>query len=123
MTSTSLFQQPLAQALDSPYIVALAILSYLLLVRFMRYRRADKIRAGWGDGPGKRPLSSMTGEDAFKILLELQELEFPAAFHKARAVALLKVRAVSISHNISPIQAAPRLYFSALQSTRSYSKR
>lgn len=78
--------------LGCPYtIVAFAISSYLLLVRCLRYRRAEKIKAGWGNGPGKRPLSNMTGEDAFKILLELQELEFPAAFHKARAVALLKV--------------------------------
>lgn len=87
--------------LGSPYtIVALAV-SYLLLVRCLRYRRAEKIKAGWGDGPGERPLASMTGEDAFKILLELQELEFPAAFHKARAVALLKVWALHIFHNIS----------------------
>lgn len=105
----------MAQTLGSPYaLVTLAILSYLLLVRFLRYRRAEKIRAGWGDGLGKRPLSSMTGEDAFKILLELQELEFPAAFHKARAVALLKVRAFPVLNDISPIQAAPRLYLSAL---------
>lgn len=92
MTSISLLERTLARMLGSPYtIVALAISSYLLLVRCLRNRRAEKIKAGWGDGPGERALSSMTGEDAFKILLELQELEFPAAFHKARAVALLKV--------------------------------
>lgn len=92
MNSTTLLHHPLAQALSSPYtIIAFAISAYLLLVRCLRYKRAERIKAGWGDGPGKRPLSSMTGEDAFKILLQLQELEFPAAFHKARAVALLKV--------------------------------
>lgn len=94
MNWTNLLQHPLAQTLGSSYAVAgLVISSYLLLVRCLRYRRAEKIKAGWGDGPGKRPLSSMTGEDAFKILLELQELEFPAAFHKAHSVAILKLRA------------------------------
>lgn len=98
MNSTKLLQHPLAQTLGGEYsIAALLVLSYLFLVRCLRYRRAEKIKAGWGDGPGKRPLSSMTGEDAFKILLELQELEFPAAFNKARAVALLKVPARPIS--------------------------
>lgn len=115
MISTSLLQKPWAQILGSRYtLVALAISSYLILVRCLRYRRAEKIRAGWGDGPGKRPLSSMSGEDAFKILLELQELEFPASFHKARAVALLKVRAFPIIHDFSPVQTAPRHYLSAL---------
>lgn len=93
MNSTTVQQPPLAQTLNSPYtFAALIISSYLLLVRCLRYKRAQKIAAGWGNGPGERTLSSMTGEDVFKILLELQELEFPSAFHKARAVALLKVQ-------------------------------
>ena len=116
MSSKILSQHHLAQVLSSPYSIAacaLAISSYLLLVRCLRYRRAEKMKAGWGDGPGERPLSSMTGEDAFKILLELQELEFPAAFHKARAVALLKVWTLQVFHGISTSTVSSR--FSVLQ--------
>ncbi|KAI1390196.1 uncharacterized protein F4822DRAFT_228497 [Hypoxylon trugodes] len=61
---------------------------YLLLVRLLRYQRADSISSEFG--PGKRPLSSMTTQEAFSIMQQLQQLEFPHSMSKARTVALLK---------------------------------
>ncbi|KAJ5209292.1 hypothetical protein N7449_003671 [Penicillium cf. viridicatum] len=40
--------------------------------------------------PGKKDLSEMTAKEAHAILSQLQELEFPHAFSKARKIALLK---------------------------------
>lgn len=71
-------------------ITAAAILiSYISIVRRLRYRRRAKFEAPFG--PGKRNLSSMTVKEAHSIITELQELEFPYAFSKARRIALLKV--------------------------------
>ena len=67
-------------------------IAYLALVRWLRYKRADKIASPFADG--KRPLSSMTTQEAFDIMTQLQSLEFPYAMNKARSVALLKVRVV-----------------------------
>jgi hypothetical protein len=67
-------------------IVAIA---YMLLVRAVRFRRATSMQAAFG--PGKRSLSSMTRKEAFDIMTQLQELEFPSAMAKARTLALLKV--------------------------------
>ncbi|KAF2966329.1 hypothetical protein GQX73_g7279 [Xylaria multiplex] len=71
-----------------PTLAIPILLGYLLLVRLFRYRRADFISSGFG--PGKRPLSSMTTQEAFSIMQELQQLEFPHAMNKARTIALLK---------------------------------
>ena len=64
-------------------------MGYLLLVRFLRYKRAERINSDFSTG--KRPLSSMTTEEAHDIMTQLQQLEFPYAFNKARMIALLKV--------------------------------
>lgn len=69
--------------------LAIASISYLAVVRRFRYCRRTKIEAPFG--PGKRDLSSMTVKEASSIMTELQELEFPYAFSKARKMALLKV--------------------------------
>ncbi len=66
------------------------LLAYLLLVRTFRYQRAEQISSAFGHG--KRLLSSMATEEAHDIMTQLQELEFPRAFNKARKIALLKVR-------------------------------
>lgn len=63
-------------------------LVYFLAVRFLRYKRAARISSLFANG--KRPLSSMTTKEAFNILAQLQTLEFPYAFNKARTIALLK---------------------------------
>lgn len=65
-------------------------IGYIAMVRKFRYRRQASIEASFGSG--KRDLSSMTVNEAYSILVELQELEFPYAFSKARKLALLKVR-------------------------------
>lgn len=70
-------------------------ISYMVVVRRFRYRRRAKIESPFG--PGKRDLSSMTIKEAYSIMTELQELEFPYAFSKARKIALLKVKSYSQS--------------------------
>ncbi|KAF2141144.1 uncharacterized protein K452DRAFT_327340 [Aplosporella prunicola CBS 121167] len=67
---------------------AILLSAYLLIARMLRYRRAEAIQAGFSNG--KRPLSSMTTKEAYDIMTQLQELEFPYTFGKARAIALLK---------------------------------
>ncbi|KAI4864542.1 hypothetical protein F4820DRAFT_329599 [Hypoxylon rubiginosum] len=64
------------------------LVGYVLLVRLLRYRRVDSILSAFG--PDKRSLSSMTTQEAFSIMQQLQQLEFPHAMSKARTVALLK---------------------------------
>ncbi|KAH7353175.1 hypothetical protein BKA66DRAFT_475816 [Pyrenochaeta sp. MPI-SDFR-AT-0127] len=60
----------------------------MLIVRLLRYHRANKIASPFTQG--KRPLSSMTTQEAFEITTQLQSFEFPYAMNKARNVALLK---------------------------------
>jgi hypothetical protein len=67
--------------------------AYLALVRWLRYQRANRITSPFAGG--KRPLSSMTIQEAFEIMTQLQSLEFPYAMNKARSVALLKVGEIS----------------------------
>ena len=70
-------------------LAAVLLCSYVVLVRAHRYRRMEVIRGPFARG--KRPLSSMTTKEAHEIIAQLQELEFPSAFAKARRIALLKV--------------------------------
>ncbi|GLA63050.1 hypothetical protein AtubIFM54640_004187 [Aspergillus tubingensis] len=69
-------------------ITILALTIYLTLVQHLRYQRKTAIEAPFTTN--KRPLSSMTIEEAHTIITQLQELEFPYAFAKARRMALLK---------------------------------
>lgn len=62
---------------------------YLILVQCLRYRRTGAITASFLKTG--RSLSSMTTKEAHDIIAQLQELEFPSAFAKARRIALLKV--------------------------------
>ncbi|EYE96441.1 uncharacterized protein EURHEDRAFT_385287 [Aspergillus ruber CBS 135680] len=68
--------------------IAIALSSYMALVKLLRYRRMAKIEAPFT--LGKRELSSMTIKEAHEIMTQLQELEFPYAFAKARQISLLK---------------------------------
>jgi hypothetical protein len=70
--------------------IAIVFTSYIALVGLLRYRRMTKIEAPFA--PGKKDMSEMTVKEAHAILNQLQELEFPHAFAKARKMALLKVR-------------------------------
>ena len=70
-------------------LAAVLVCSYVVLVRAHRYRRMEAIREPFARG--NRPLSSMTTLEAHQIIAQLQELEFPSAFAKARRIALLKV--------------------------------
>lgn len=72
--------------------LTMILIGYLTITQKFRYRRKARIEAPFG--PGKRELSSMTVNEAYTILAELQELEFPYAFAKARKLALLKVRII-----------------------------
>ncbi|CAG7962796.1 unnamed protein product [Penicillium nalgiovense] len=68
--------------------IAIVFISYIVLVGLLRYRRMAKIEAPFA--PGKKDLTEMTVKEAHVILNQLQELEFPHAFAKARKMALLK---------------------------------
>lgn len=68
--------------------LAITFMAYLFAVRRRRYDRGRKISREFGV---TRPLSSMTLKEAYAIIEQLQTLEFPTAFNKARAYALLKV--------------------------------
>lgn len=80
--------------------IAIAFISYIALVRLLRYRRMVKIEAPFASG--KKDLSEMTVKEAHAILTQLQELEFPHAFSKARKIALLKVRQKLVSGSTAP---------------------
>lgn len=75
-----------------PYAIGTLVVTwcwlYLGLVRYMRYKRSEAMLSSFGKD---RPLSTMTTAEAHRIMTNLQELEFPHAFKKARTVALLKV--------------------------------
>lgn len=77
------------------YVVAILMVAYLVLVRWLRYRRVNKVVSPFTHG--QRPISSMTTQEAFKIMTQLQALEFPYAMNKARGVALLKVTSTTTS--------------------------
>lgn len=76
-----------------PWIIATAMtiisFSYMLSVKQLRYRRKMHIEAPFTKEG--RELSSMTVKESHDIITQLQELEFPYAFSKARKLALLKV--------------------------------
>ncbi|KAH8668250.1 hypothetical protein BGZ60DRAFT_376511 [Tricladium varicosporioides] len=76
------------QSIQTYYSLATVLLAYLFLVRYLRYQRRDRINSSFGSGT--RPLSSMTTGEAYNIMTELQQFEFPHAFNKARKIALLK---------------------------------
>lgn len=91
MSSSRLAIAATLDSLWTSYLpLAICLLVYLLLVRIFRYQRAEQINSEFGHG--KRPLSSMATQEAHDIMTQLQELEFPHAFNKARKIALLKVR-------------------------------
>ncbi|GCB20244.1 hypothetical protein AAWM_03129 [Aspergillus awamori] len=89
MTTTDLLQEPWTPVHPITIaIMTLALTIYLSLVQHLRYQRKAAIEAPFITN--KRPLSSMTIEEAHTIITQLQELEFPYAFAKARRMALLK---------------------------------
>ncbi|KAF5024515.1 hypothetical protein F66182_3455 [Fusarium sp. NRRL 66182] len=71
-----------------PFVALFALVAYMVTVRSQRYRRRAAIEASYANG--KRSLSSMTTKEAHDIISQLQLLEFPYAFGKARKIALLK---------------------------------
>lgn len=68
-------------------VLALCLLVYLSIVRSLRYQRCHKIQSKFVN----RPLSSMTAKEAYEIMQQLQELEFPYNFHNSLSFGLLKV--------------------------------
>ena len=83
-------------------LIVLPVLSYLLLVRLLRFRRRNELlkRSFYKD---RAALGRMTIEDAFLIQQSLGELEFPRTFSISVFFALFKVRLHSqICYAISP---------------------
>ncbi|KAH6680464.1 hypothetical protein B0J14DRAFT_266164 [Halenospora varia] len=88
MSSPLLAMDAILDSIRTYYPLTALLLTYLLLVRYLRYQRRDRISYSFSNG--RRPLSSMTTEEAYHIMTQLQQLEFPHAFNKARKIALLK---------------------------------
>ena len=66
---------------------------YLILVASLRFHRAKRMARPFTHPP-KRPLSSMTLDEAHAILKDLFELEFPKAMVLSMISALFKVGAL-----------------------------
>ncbi|KAI3327842.1 hypothetical protein HD806DRAFT_337217 [Xylariaceae sp. AK1471] len=85
---------PLPRELKSPQVlVPGAIFFYLILVRGLRYRRRDGFMKAYKRKYGscdRKALSKMAIEDAWIILKELTELEFPSIFSASVFFALFK---------------------------------
>jgi hypothetical protein len=64
-----------------------AVLSYLFIVRLLRYRREDE---SFKEFPSRASLSKMTFQQAEKIQNRLSQLEFPFTFEKALQFALFR---------------------------------
>src|SRR5437764_15428838 len=76
------------------YILS-AVLAYPMLVATLRYRR---IRASEAKHPylNRESYAGMTDNEAFEIINQMAELEFPTFFEKALQFALFRVRATSL---------------------------
>lgn len=88
-SNSPIFLARMRTFLPTNIVFVCAAVVYLALVRWLRYKRTNWIASPFTYG--KRPLSSMTTQEAFEIMTQLQSLEFPYAMNKARSVALLKV--------------------------------
>ncbi|KAB8231143.1 uncharacterized protein BDW43DRAFT_313225 [Aspergillus alliaceus] len=71
-------------------VVGAMVVSYILLVNRLRFKRARKIESKLSG----RPLSSMTVKEAHEIIRELRELEFPYTLHSAMKLSLLKTGSI-----------------------------
>ena len=91
MTPLPWLVDTLALICDRPLTTTTAVAAlYLLLVRSLRFRRRDRIVGDYGYP--KRPLSSMTVDEAYDIHRQLAKLEFPETFKTSIFFALFKVR-------------------------------
>ena len=68
-----------------------AVLAYPLLVASLRYGRIRASEAKHAY-PNQESYASMTDNEAFEIINQMAELEFPAIFEKALQFALFRVR-------------------------------
>ncbi|KAJ5018256.1 Mycophenolic acid synthesis protein B [Colletotrichum sp. SAR 10_99] len=73
--------------IDLPAIAA--VVSYLLLVRFLRYRRRDDLQKRF-PYKTREEMASMSLSDAAAIIRELSEQEFPTIFYTSVSFALFK---------------------------------
>jgi hypothetical protein len=70
--------------------IALAVISYLALVRFLRFRRRNGLYRKF-PFKTRKSLASMTIDDAMAIQQDLAQLEFPIVFSFAVFFAIFKV--------------------------------
>lgn len=93
--------------------VTAAAALYLLLARALRFRRRDKIVREYGYS--KRPLASMTVDEAYEIHRQLCTLEFPETFKTSLFFALFKVRHVPVYN--APLALTPPPAFPDLRNS------
>ena len=80
----------LLSALPSGALAPSLVPAYLLLVYALRYQRLRKMQRDF-KYPARESFANMTDDDAWKILLNLGQLEFPFMYLKALQFALFKV--------------------------------
>ena len=85
-SNSNIFAGPISGLRASGLWIILVLFAYLVLIRSLRYRRVRKTEAQWA----KRPWERMTADEASDIVLQLQELEFPATYLKALQFALFR---------------------------------
>jgi hypothetical protein len=91
VSSSSSPTQPVStSSIFTPASSVLLFLSYLLLVRLLRYSRVNSLAKKLGY-TSRESLKGMKNEDAQKIISSLAELEFPKVFLSSLQFALFKV--------------------------------
>ncbi|WQF75423.1 Putative ER-bound oxygenase mpaB/mpaB'/Rubber oxygenase, catalytic domain-containing protein [Colletotrichum destructivum] len=74
----------------SYFAVVAVIVSYLLLVRALRYRRRDEISRRYPQYQTREEMASMSISEAASVLKELGSREFPTTFYTSVSFALFK---------------------------------
>lgn len=80
----------LLSALPNGALVSGLVPAYMLLVRALRYQRLKQMHKEF-NYPTRESFARMTDDDAWKILLNLGQVEFPFTYLKALQFALFKV--------------------------------
>ena len=75
-------------------VLAITAFVYLVVVQLLRYRRRDRVQQRYGRHP-RAFLADMKLGEAFEIVRDLAELEFPTIFPGSVFFALFKVGGLS----------------------------
>ncbi|KAI9722357.1 MAG: hypothetical protein M1812_001829 [Candelaria pacifica] len=96
--------------------IVVVVLVYPVLVALLRFRRVRAMPEKFGYTT-RESLSKMTAEDAYKIQVEIAELEFPSAYEKALQFALFKTYGIP---SISKLLVATRQLSQEAKASKRY---